>query len=94
MTALTASSSAIPTNPIIWSSLHTEGIGSARRQAKITCSCFTSRTRRSGEEACLQMLFAGFRGVPSYNPFWNVCGRTFEDLDGYRVVLQNAEWTK
>ena len=46
------------------------------------------------EEACLQMLFAGFRGVPSYDPFWNVCGRTFEDLDGYRVVLQNAEWTK
>ena len=24
--------------------------------------------------------------------YWDRCGRTFEDLDGYRVVLQNAAW--
>jgi len=39
------------------------------------------------------MLAAGFRRVPSYNPYWEVQGQTFEDLDGYRVVLQNAAWT-
>lgn len=45
------------------------------------------------EESCAHMLAAGFRGVPSYNPYWDVQGKTFEDLDGYRVVLQNTAWT-
>ena len=35
---------------------------------------------------------AGFDPVPSFNPYWDKMGRTFEDSDGYRVVLQNAEW--
>ena len=25
---------------------------------------------------------------------WDEHGRTFEDLDGYRVVLQNSDWTR
>jgi hypothetical protein len=45
------------------------------------------------EASCARMLAAGFHRVPSYNPYWDVHGRTFEDLDGYRVVLQNAAWT-
>jgi hypothetical protein len=40
------------------------------------------------------MVAAGFRGVPSYNPYWDGHGRTFEDLDGYRVVLQHSDWTR
>ena len=46
------------------------------------------------ESTCAQMISAGFREVPSYNPYWDVRGRTFEDIDGYRVVLQNAAWTQ
>lgn len=42
--------------------------------------------------ACEQILNAGFNSVPSYNPYWDLVGRTFEDVDGYRVVLQNREW--
>jgi hypothetical protein len=45
------------------------------------------------EASGARMLAAGFVCVPSYNPYWDVQGRTFEDLDGYRVVLQNAAWT-
>jgi hypothetical protein len=45
------------------------------------------------ETSCARMLAAGFRRVPAYNPYWDVHGRTFEDLDGYRVVLQHAAWT-
>jgi hypothetical protein len=45
------------------------------------------------EARCAQMLAAGFVRVPSYNPYWDVRGRTFEDLDGYRIVLQNAAST-
>ena len=35
---------------------------------------------------------AGFEAVPSFNPYWDERGVTFEDPDGYRVVLQNAAW--
>ena len=41
---------------------------------------------------CAAMLAAGFREVTSLNPYWNVHGRTCEDPDGYRVVLQHAAW--
>jgi len=45
------------------------------------------------EAGCARMLAAGFQRVPSYNPYWEAQGQTFEDLDGYRVVLQHAAWT-
>ena len=48
--------------------------------------------RDAWDHACARMTAAGFLDVPSYNPYWDVHGRTFEDLDGYRVVLQNAPW--
>jgi hypothetical protein len=44
------------------------------------------------EGRCKQMEAAGFKPVQSYNPYWDRSGRTFEDLDGYRVVIQNADW--
>jgi catechol 2,3-dioxygenase-like lactoylglutathione lyase family enzyme len=34
----------------------------------------------------------GAASVPSYNPYWDVSGLTFEDPDGFRIVLQNAAW--
>ena len=39
-----------------------------------------------------RMLAAGYVPVPSINPYWDRRGRTFEDPDGYRVVLENAPW--
>jgi hypothetical protein len=44
------------------------------------------------QRACDSMLAAGFKQVVSFNPYWDRCGRTFEDHDGYRIVLQNARW--
>lgn len=32
----------------------------------------------------------GSSPVESFNPYWDRHGRTFEDPDGYRVVLQNT----
>jgi catechol 2,3-dioxygenase-like lactoylglutathione lyase family enzyme len=43
-------------------------------------------------EALDRMIEAGHEPVPSFNPYWDRAGRTFEDPDGYRVVLQNAPW--
>jgi len=45
------------------------------------------------QAVCASMLAAGFREVAPFNPYWGVRGRTFEDPDGYRIVLQNAEWS-
>ncbi|KAK0719899.1 Glyoxalase/Bleomycin resistance protein/Dihydroxybiphenyl dioxygenase [Lasiosphaeris hirsuta] len=33
----------------------------------------------------------GFPAVASFNPYWDRCGKTFEDPDGYRVVLANMK---
>ena len=35
------------------------------------------------------MEYNGFAAVKSFNPYWDQCGKTFEDPDGYRVVLAN-----
>jgi catechol 2,3-dioxygenase-like lactoylglutathione lyase family enzyme len=40
-----------------------------------------------------RMIAAGYPPVTAFNPYWDRAGRTFEDGDGYRVVLQNAAWT-
>ena len=45
------------------------------------------------ESACRSALEAGFIEVKSFNPYWDQLGRTFEDHDGYRVVLQRAAWS-
>lgn len=44
------------------------------------------------ERRCDAMRAAGFVQVASSNPYWDACGRTFRDPDGYRVVLQRASW--
>jgi len=40
-------------------------------------------------EAVERMRAAGHAPVASLNPYWDRLGRSFEDPDGYRVVLQN-----
>lgn len=46
------------------------------------------------QTAVARMIAAGYPPVAAYNPFWDDAGRTFEDPDGYRVVLQGAAWTR
>jgi uncharacterized glyoxalase superfamily protein PhnB len=41
-----------------------------------------------------RMTAAGYPRVPSLNPYWDRSGFTFEDPDGYRVVLQNEAWPR
>ena len=45
------------------------------------------------QRAVDRMIAAGYHPVPSFNPYWDGAGRTFEDADGYRVVLQNDSWS-
>jgi hypothetical protein len=44
------------------------------------------------QQSCERLEAAGFVRVPSYNPYWDMTGNTYQDVDGYRVVLQNADW--
>ena len=44
------------------------------------------------QDAVERMRAAGHEPMPAFNPYWDRSGRTFEDPDGYRVVLQNASW--
>jgi catechol 2,3-dioxygenase-like lactoylglutathione lyase family enzyme len=42
--------------------------------------------------AVARLVQAGHTPVTAYNPYWDKVGKTFEDPDGYRVVLQHAAW--
>jgi catechol 2,3-dioxygenase-like lactoylglutathione lyase family enzyme len=43
-------------------------------------------------QATERMSAAGYQPVPSFNPYWDRSGQTYEDPDGYRVVIQNQSW--
>jgi catechol 2,3-dioxygenase-like lactoylglutathione lyase family enzyme len=45
------------------------------------------------ERAVARLEGLGHKPVEAFNPYWDRNGKTFEDPDGYRVVLQNAAWT-
>ena len=40
-----------------------------------------------------RMATSGYLPSPSFNPYWDHDGLTFEDPDGYRVVLQRGSWS-
>lgn len=48
--------------------------------------------RENYQLAVTRMKAAGYAPVPSFNPYWDKQGTTFEDPDGYRVVFENADW--
>jgi len=49
--------------------------------------------RQEWEAAVERMRDAGFESVSAFNPYWDRGGLTFEDPDGYRVVLENCSST-
>jgi catechol 2,3-dioxygenase-like lactoylglutathione lyase family enzyme len=42
--------------------------------------------------AVTRLVELGHGPVPPFNPYWERDGLTFEDPDGYRIVLQRAQW--
>ncbi|MCU1594367.1 MAG: hypothetical protein JWO12_1759 [Frankiales bacterium] len=45
-----------------------------------------------GSDAEVHRLAEGLATVPSRNPYWDTCGVTVLDPDGFRVVLVNRAW--
>lgn len=71
---------------------HHRGTTVGRAPTKDNLLVFYFVDKESWQENCQLMTAAGFKEVASYNPYWDEAGKTFEDLDGYRVVLDSRAW--
>jgi catechol 2,3-dioxygenase-like lactoylglutathione lyase family enzyme len=69
------------------------GHDAGRAPTKENLLVFYLPDEQQWQAAVKRMIAAGYEPVSSFNPYWDRAGRTFEDPDGYRVVLQNAAWS-
>jgi catechol 2,3-dioxygenase-like lactoylglutathione lyase family enzyme len=70
----------------------THGHDAGRAPTEDNLVAFYLPDRADWNEAVARMKQHGYAPVRSFNPYWDREGVTFEDHDGYRIVLQNAEW--
>ena len=73
---------------------HTRGHAVGRAPTLDNLLVFYLPDGEEWEAAARQMRETGFQPVVAFNPYWDRDGLTFEDPDGYRVVLQCAAWTR
>ncbi|MEJ8837473.1 VOC family protein [Ramlibacter sp. AN1133] len=71
---------------------HQQGHPAGRAPSRDHLLVFYLPQREAWQAAVASMQRAGFAPVPAWNPYWDRQGLTYEDPDGYRVVLQNAVW--
>jgi catechol 2,3-dioxygenase-like lactoylglutathione lyase family enzyme len=72
---------------------HHHGHSAGKAPTQDNLLVFYIPDRNEWEKAIERMIEHGYSPVKSYNPYWDVNGKTFEDMDGYRVVLQQTAWT-
>ena len=73
---------------------HAHGHSAGRAPTRDNLLVFYLPQRKEWESAVKSMRNAGFEPVPAFNPYWDRNGVTFEDPDGYRIVLQNSSWDR
>jgi catechol 2,3-dioxygenase-like lactoylglutathione lyase family enzyme len=71
---------------------HQHGVTVDRAPSKEHLLVFYVKEKEEWEKAVKKVEDAGGVRVKSENPYWDVNGATFEDPDGYRIVVQNAGW--
>jgi catechol 2,3-dioxygenase-like lactoylglutathione lyase family enzyme len=81
-----------PGAPYHFEFTHAHGHSAARAPTQDSLLVFYLPDRNEWEASVQSMRNAGFESVPSFNPYWDHYGVTFEDPDGYRIVLQNSTW--
>lgn len=69
---------------------HGHAVGRAPTEDNLTV--FYLPDRAEWTAAVARMQSAGFTPVAAFNPYWDRHGKTFEDPDGHRIVLQNDAW--
>lgn len=73
---------------------HKRGDHVGRANSQDHLLVFYIADKKKWSRAIDRMRKHGYEPVRSYNPWWDKGGKTFEDIDGYRVVLFNAKWEK
>lgn len=81
-----------PNGPYHFEFTHQRGHRVGRAPSQDHLLVFYLPEAQAWAEAVSRMQAAGFAALPAYNPYWDQWGRTFEDPDGYRLVLQQAAW--
>ena len=81
-----------PGDPYHFEFTHHRGHQVGRAPTQDHLVTFYIPEKAAWEAACARMRRTGFEPVPSYNPYWDIAGKTFEDPDGYRLVLQFGFW--
>jgi catechol 2,3-dioxygenase-like lactoylglutathione lyase family enzyme len=71
---------------------HTSAHAAGRAPTQDNLLVFYLPDATDWQAAVARMIAHGYAPVAAFNPYWDVRGKTFEDVDGYRVVLQNAAW--
>src|SRR5471030_665023 len=71
---------------------HHRGTSVGRAPTQDNLLIFYVPDEEQWQQQCIKMGEAGFLNVTSYNPYWDDVGATFEDIDGYRVVLAKRDW--
>ena len=72
---------------------HCRGESAGKAPTKDNLLVFYIPDKPEWQHICKRMEQSGFNCVASFNPYWDISGKTFEDLDGYRVVIQNDQWS-
>ncbi len=73
---------------------HRHGEKAPRSHSKDNLLVFYVPDRLEWEETVKRMSGAGFVQKEAVNPYWNENGMTFEDLEGYRVVISKDKWDR
>jgi hypothetical protein len=55
---------------------------------------FYVKDKAEVESRADRMKKFGYEAVKSVNPYWDTHGITFEDFEGWRIVLCWLDWTK
>ncbi|KAE8454618.1 hypothetical protein EG329_000241 [Mollisiaceae sp. DMI_Dod_QoI] len=71
---------------------HQHGVSVEAAPSKEHLLVFYLPTKDDWDAAVQKVNDASGTRVQSENPYWDMKGATFEDPDGYRIVLQNASW--
>lgn len=72
--------------------VHKRGHTAGRAPSQDNLLVFYLPDAAEWQRAVARLEELGHRPVTSFNPYWDKQGKTFEDPDGYRVVLQQASW--
>ena len=81
-----------PDAPYHFEFTHKRGHAAGRAPTEDNLIVFYLPDKVEWQRAVDRMIAHDYAPVPSFNPYWDERGKTFQDPDGYRVVLQNTAW--